>query len=554
MKEICKNITKPFKTNTGAIFLEYKYIYLYVTHDKITLQTDKNRMKKSIKITLAALCTAIAFMVSSCEQAPEIIHLDEQEEYIPTLALTLNSPLSESYFLSDEIRFSAKVTSRFAAIATLQAQVILNDEVFAQTTMKAPADGNGKEVVFEGKFDIPFVANAPIGEATLHFTATNVNGGKRDFDYNFTIERPQFDHLVLVHTRGNYNIPHLSEDIYHLEANIPDDGNAYLQTPPFGADNRVITFKLSSLGGVRTDTRGMYGIPMTLLPNGKKAVTLNTENFHYFLPEYAYLHKVQASVSDGTPPAESPFYDIIVSRNKKAVDSHGRTGNRITDASGNVVNFKLKAGSTVLDGYSGRVRGTVLNPEKGVMVNIGSKRIVNGKPCFFGFSVKTDMGGASGWIYEENVDDPENMALYGDDFRIDLTPEAVVGDAPIQYRVVAEDPKPWAELKVRSGISRAENVAVSDYLDRGDGTVYLLYALPYFGGYANDAIIGDGQPIFIPDAGVPRMVLKVFLPSDPIEEDIIAYSDPAKQQMEWVFGRIGECRGWIPVLDLEEYK
>ena len=50
------------------------------------------------------------------------------------------------------------------------------------------------------------------------------------------------------------------------------------------------------------------------------------------------------------------------------------------------------------------------------------------------------------------------------------------------------------------------------------------------------------------------MILKVFLPSDPIEEDHIAYSDPAKKQMEWVFGRIGECRGWIPVLDLEEIK
>lgn len=511
-------------------------------------------MKKTFTTTITALCTAVALVLSSCEQAPEVIHLDEQEEYVPTLALTLTNPLPEAYILSDNIEFSAKVTSRFAAISTLQAQVILNDEVFAQTTLNAPTGGNGREVVFEGKFELPFVANAPTGVATLRFTATNVNGGKRDFDYEVPIERPQFDHLVLVHARGNYNIPRIAEDVYYLEANIPDDDKAYLQTPPFGADNRVLNFKLSVAGGVRTDARGVHGIPMAVLPNGKKVVTLNTENFHFFLPEQAYLHKVQASVSDGTPPAESPFYNIVLSRNKKAIDSHGRAGNRITDPSGKVVKFKLKPGSQVIDGYSGRVRSNILYPEQGVQVNVGSKRTINGKRCFFGFSFGTDKGGQSGWIYEENVNDPEMMALCGDDFRVDLTPKAVVGDAPVQYRVVAEDPKPWAELKVRSGISRAENVAVSDYLDRGDGTVYLLYALPYFGGFANDANIGDGTPIFIPDAGVPRMILKVFLPSDPIEEDHIAYSDPAKKQMEWVFGRIGECRGWIPVLDLEEIK
>lgn len=511
-------------------------------------------MKHSFKTTLLAFCTAVALVLSSCEQAPEVIHLDEQEDYIPTLSLTLTNKLPETYYLSDDIEFSAKVTSRFAAIESLKAEVILNEEVFAQTSLSAPTNGDGKEVIFEGKFEIPFVANAPTGLATLRFTATNVNGGKREFDYEVPIERPQFDHLVLVHARGTYHIPRIAENVYYLEANIPDDENAYLQTPPFGADNRMINFKLSVAGGVRTDSRGVHGIPMAVLPNGKKVVTLNTENFHFFLPEQAYLFSVQASVSDGTPPAESPFREIVLSRNKKAIDSRGRAGNRITDLAGNVVRFKLKPGSTVLDGYSGRVRSTVLYPEQGVMVNVGSKRTINGKPCFFAFSFGTTNGSQSGWIYEENVNDPELMAICGDDFRVDLTPKAVIGDAPVQYRVVAEDPKPWAELKVRSGISRAENVAVSDYLDRGDGTVYTLYALPYFGGFANDANIGDGNPIFIPDAGVPRMILKVFLPSDPIEEDRIAYSDPAKQQMEWVFGRIGECRGWIPMLDLEEIK
>ncbi len=510
-------------------------------------------MKHFYTSGLVALCVATTLTLASCEQQGEIIYIDEP--YKPTLTLDLANDLPKSLYLSDTLNYAVKVTSRYAPIASLKTQLILGEEVLAEINAVAKTtEGNDKQIDFSGNIPIPFVPNTPTGIATLRFTAANVNGGEREFEYALPIERPQFDHLVLVHERGTYNIPRIEGNTYHLEANIPDDANAYLQTPPFGPTNRVVKFKLSSMGGIRTDFRGMYGIPMTLLPNGKKAVTLNTENFHYFLPEHAYLHKVQASVSDGTPPAESPFYDIIMSRNKKAIDSHGRTGNRITDSAGNVVYFKVKPGTTVLDGYSGRVRGTVLNPEQGVMVNVGSKRKVNGKPCFFGFSVKTDMGGASGWIYEENVDDPEKMALYGDDFRIDLTPEAVVGDAPIQYRVVAADPKPWAELKVRSGISRAENVAVSDYLDRGDGTIYLLYALPYFGGFANDAIIGDGQPIFIPDAGVPRMVLKVFLPSDPIEADHIAYSDPAKQQMEWVFGRIGECRGWIPVLDLEEDK
>lgn len=494
---------------------------------------------------------AVMALSTSCQKEGEVIYVEDT--YIPTLGFELTDEIPQSLYLSDTLRFQSKVTSRWAAIASLKAQLILDEEVFAETTIVAATDGDGREARFEGELIVPFVANAPTGIATLRFTATNVNGGKRDFDYAMPIQRPRFDNLVLVHSRGTYNVPRLSDDTYHLEANIPEDESAYLQTPPFGPDGRVINFKLSaSTGGIKTDAKGTLGIPMGTLANGKKVITLNTENFHYFLPEHAYLHKVIASTQDGTPPSESPFYDIVLSRNKKAIDSHGRAGNRITDANGNIVKFKLKAGTQVIDGYSGRARSTVLYPEKGVMVNVGSKRVINGKPCFFGFSFGTDKGGQSGWIYEECVDDPEMMALCGDDFRIDLTPAAVVGDAPVEYRVWAADPKPWAELKVRSGISRAENVAVSDYLDRGDGTVYLLYALPYFGGFANDANIGDGQPIFIPDAGVPRMVLKVFLPSDPIEEDRIAYNDPAKQQMEWVFGRIGTCRGWIPMLDLKE--
>ncbi|MBR7129655.1 MAG: DUF5016 domain-containing protein [Tidjanibacter sp.] len=511
-------------------------------------------MKHFYTSVLVALCVATTLTLASCEQQGEIIYVDEP--YKPTLTLDLASDLPQSLYLSDTLNFAVKVTSRYAPIASLTTQVILGEEVFAERNVTAAAtEGDGKQIDFSGSVPIPFVPNAPTGIATLRFTATNVNGGKREFDYALPIERPQFDHLVLVHQRGTYNVPRIEGNTYHLEANIPDDENAYLQTPPFGPKNRVVTFKLaSSTGGVRTDSRGNSGIPMGVLADGKKSITLNTENFHYFLPNQAYLHKVQASEQDGTPPAESPFYDIVLSRNKKAIDSHGRAGNRITNAAGQVVKFKLKPGSQVIDGYSGRVRSTILYPEVGVMVNVGSKRVINGKPCFFGFSFGTDKGGQSGWIYEENVDDPEMMAQCGDDFRVDLTPQAVEGDAPVQFRVVAEDPKPWAELKVRKGISRAENVAVSDYLDRGDGTVYTLYALPYFGGFANDANIGDGQPIFIPDAGVPRMILKVFLPSDPIEEDRIAYSDPAKKQMEWVFGRIGDCRGWIPVLDLEEIK
>lgn len=510
-----------------------------------------NLMKKLFTPWLIAVCLMAA--LSSCEQTPEVIYIDD--EYTPTLALELTSDLPQSVYLSDTLNFSARVTSKFVALASLKAQLILNDEVFAQTTVTITPEGDGKKADFSGSFAVPFVPNAPTGIAILRFTATNINGGERDFDYALPVQRPQFDNLILVHSRGTYNIPRISDNTYHLEANIPEDENAYLQTPPFGPKNRVVNFKLSSsTGRIHTDSRGNSGIPMGTLANGKKTITLNTENFHYFLPEHGYLHKVKASTKDGTPPAESPFYNIVLSRNKKAIDSHGRSGNRITDPSGKVVKFKLRPGSQVIDGYSGRVRSTILYPEQGVQVNVGSKRKINGKPCFFGFSFGTDKGGQSGWIYEECVDDPEMMALCGDDFRVDLTPQAVQGDAPIQYRVVAADPKPWAELKVRSGISRAENVAVSDYLDRGDGTVYLLYALPYFGGFANDANIGDGQPIFIPDAGVPRMILKVFLPSDPIEEDRIAYNDPAKQQMEWVFGRIGECRGWIPVLDLVEDK
>ncbi len=268
----------------------------------------------------------------------------------------------------------------------------------------------------------------------------------------------------------------------------------------------------------------------------------------------AYLHVVYISPETGLPPKDSPFYDVICSRNKKAVNTRGQRGNRIMDSLRKNVYFPIREGAELIDGFTGQSRGKIKH--RAVQINVGSRKIINGKMCSFAFNVVIGKRGISGWIYEDDILDTPLKEKYYADIALNLNPEPVLGDAPERYRIIKGDPATWGEphaLKVRRNIPRKAHVAVTDYLAREDGTVYLLYALPFNGGFANDAVIGDKGAIFIPDAGMPRVLMPVFLPRDPKPEEIEDYrTNTAHQTLEFVFGRIGSQRGWIAALNLQK--
>ena len=497
-----------------------------------------------------AIIPAILLLAAGCGTKYEEVY--EDEPYVPTLSLEVDGDIPASLCLSDTLEFSATVTSRYACLQDIVMTLKVGDRTLAGKTVHVPL--NTKKQSFDPVLPIPFVPDMTVGKAEFCIKVTNVKGGSRSFVYPIDIIRPEFEYLTLVLKNGSVRMTPTGDPYtYHAEGDFDvTDKTASVITPSFGVRGGKAVFKMNMSGGIRMAPDGTEGFPMARTSAGKSVVTFNTRTFSYALPDQVYLYDLVANVSDGTPPADSPFRDIVLSRNKKALDSRNRTGNRITDDNGTIINFAILPNSECLDGFSGKVRGVIKT--NAVKVNIGSKKLINGNRCFFGFSFPTTAGQMSGWIREDRLNDPEHMAVGShsyNDFMIDLTPAAVGGDCPDIYRVVAGDPAPWADLKVRSGVKKNENVAVTDYVDRGDGTVYLLYALPFFGGYANDAVIGHGEPEFIPDAGVPALILPVFLPADADDRDRAAFAKPEHKQIRWVFGRIGSSRGWSPELNLQ---
>lgn len=498
-----------------------------------------------------AFIPVILAAVAGCK--PLIEEVYEDEPYIPTLSLKVEGEVPHTLFLSDSLKFNATVESRYAPLKEIEMTLKSGEELLSRKKILA---GEGEKTLeFDPSFYIPFVPDMTTGEADFTVKVTNVNGGCRSFVYPVELVRPEFEYLTLVLKDGSVKMMPTAGDpyTYHAEGDFDvTDKSAFVMTPSFGSRGSKALFKMNMHGGIRMSPEGTEGFPMAKTSDGKSVVTFNTKTFSYALPDQVYLYDVVANVSDGTPPSDSPFYETVLSRNKKALDSRNRSGNRITDDFGTIIYFGILPNSECLDGYTGNTRAIITAPS--VKVNLGSKKVIDGKKCFFGFSFPTTAGQMSGWIREDCVNDPVHMAVGShsyNDFMIDLTPAAVAGDCPDTYRVVAGDPEPWADLKVRSGITKAENVAVTDYVDRGDGTVYLLYALPFFGGYANEAVIGHGEPEFIPDAGVPAMIMPVFLPTDADAADRAAYAKPGHKQIRWVFGRIGTSRGWSPELNLQ---
>ena len=508
-------------------------------------------MKRPSSIAFMLALAGLSYCLSSCQREAEVIYI-EDDPFVPTLSLEMKTALPEKLYLSDDLNFTVDIASRFVGLSTVIVDLISGEEKIG--SMEFVSVEEKQQETFTGKISIPFVPNIPDGTATLKFTVKNVNGGKREFTYDIPIERPDYPELLLVLSDGSeISIPRTEKYQYHLEGDFAQDPDAYIKAPAMDANGKELKFGLTETGAIAID--GTEGFPIAKMASGKSVVSFNTNLFTYHVSGQAYLYKVALSGETGLPPADSPFYDVIVSRNKKAVDSYGRTGNRITYPPGHPqadqnVRFAYKPGSQIIDGFTGNPRSTIIDSYN-LQINIGSKKTINGKPCVFIFSTLTDKGQQSGWTYEENLNDPVLQQLCAPDLAIDLTPSEVGGDCPITYSVYAADTTGWGELKVRANQPRSANVAVTDYLDRGDGTTYLLYALPFFGGYANEAVIGKGEPKFIPDKDMPTVTLPIFLPRDPDNWDIQCYERLEKKEMEWVFGRIQEARGWITNMNLQ---
>jgi hypothetical protein len=219
------------------------------------------------------------------------------------------------------------------------------------------------------------------------------------------------------------------------------------------------------------------------------------------------------------------------------------------------VKFPIEHGAVLFDG-AGKAIGSLDDSVHSVQINFGQRKRIGSADYLYAFSTRVkDVGQLSGWIPEsalsQSTESRENAAL----LKMDVHNQPDGGDAPERYRVVGDTAAHWAfdRLKVDPKIDGRTNkhVCASDYVTRPGNIVYLLYSLPRHGGVATDSISIGAE--FIPAAGVPRVLLPLYLPTDAMSAEQQAWDGKSlPHEMEFVYGRVGDRYGWIAATDIKQ--
>lgn len=269
-----------------------------------------------------------------------------------------------------------------------------------------------------------------------------------------------------------------------------------------------------------------------------------------------------------TLPAQDPAKQAIVNRLNGYLRPDDGLGsrNRIVHTSGPHVRqelkFPLAAGQPILDG-TGQLRAkTAANAT--TMVNYGQTRKLelvgaDGKKhlttCVYAFQVsrstnhgKTSTTPLNGWVPLEAIKQPLR-SQYSHQLHAEVSHRPVGGDAAQHFTVtgggsVKDTIAAFGDLKVRPNVERSASIKARDYLTRPGGVVNLLYSLPGHGGAATDTFKTGAE--FIPDKGVPRARIPLFLPKHPTAAERKGWRDgTTPHHMDFVYGRVGDRFGWI---------
>ena len=226
------------------------------------------------------------------------------------------------------------------------------------------------------------------------------------------------------------------------------------------------------------------------------------------------------------------------------------------------VQFPVKAATAVMDG-AGRVLGYLAPEVHTVELNFGQRKRIGDQDCVMVFAALIkgsgagSREGATGWIAENALLPSPERTQFAKELATDVHDTAETGDAPEHDRVECGDPAEWesGRLKImpRVNDSKEKHMAATDYVRRPSGVCYLLSRLPGHGGVAGDTL-SDGAE-FVPDAGVPRAEVPLYLPTDATAEERAAWeSGKLPHRMEFRYGRTGSRYGrrygWIASADL----
>lgn len=218
------------------------------------------------------------------------------------------------------------------------------------------------------------------------------------------------------------------------------------------------------------------------------------------------------------------------------------------------VNFPVAPGTAVVEG-SGKLMGHLTPEVQTVEINFGQHKRIGGEDHVMAFSTKTTEAGAvTGWIKASALLPSPLQSQFAKVLAMDVRNTLEAGDAPMVYQMRCASPNQWGDgrIKVRANVDdrHEKHMSATDYVERPGEVCYLLTSLPGHGGVATD-ILSDGDT-FVPDAGVPRAEIPLYLPVDSTDSEREAWNKgKLPHEMEFRYGRVGQRYGWIPSADLD---
>ena len=220
-------------------------------------------MKKIIKTAIVSLAAASALV--SCQKEFEYVFAEEGPD------MTVESS-SEAAYMGGKLTFSVNVSDSDFDLSTLKAQLLFDQDVVADTTIRTKTNGT-----YDGWLNVPFLKDIPDGNAALVFLAQNVGQAITADTVYVAVTRPEFEYLTLTTSDGTeYKMmPTGEKHVYSVEGDFPAQCNATIKTTPVPETDNVLNFGWAS-GAVALDATGE--IPFSYSQRGY-TITFNTLTF-----------------------------------------------------------------------------------------------------------------------------------------------------------------------------------------------------------------------------------------------------------------------------------
>ena len=185
-------------------------------------------MKKLINYLAFSLLLSLMF---SCKEDELIVPYGGGEPAIEIV----KSPTASLF--ADSLQFSVNVSDKSVALSTLKVQLLFNDEVVSEKTIRTKDAG-----AYSGKLFVPFLKNIPNGTGLLRFTLQNVQMVSTTQEKVISLSRPDFPYLNLVAEGKTYRMAKVGPNQYEVSDDFKMKAPAYIQAPKVGEFGNPVQF------------------------------------------------------------------------------------------------------------------------------------------------------------------------------------------------------------------------------------------------------------------------------------------------------------------------